>query len=596
MKKIWSWFGQWYVLIIVSVAVFFILIPYVGDNDFWFHLRIGEVLWEQKALPRADIFSYTALGMPWINHEWLVQLVFYGTYSLASFLGIGILVALVGGVMAVALLWEFRRSFWLSSALVIVSFAVLRPFFVPRPQIFAYALLLALVLALRWYYRTRGRRIIWVLPLIMFLWGNIHASVAIGAGVLGMVVAVEFVRRRFPARYPSQLSSGELGVLFQASVLAIGASLLNPFFYQVYIYALQPLWYAKAYHSLIETRPIFQNLGHDPVLLVFVFHVTLGALFAWRLVRRAVAYEKVLFAIFFLAPFASIKYIPFSWMAMLPIVLSRLPDPVPIKKYTPSVVVGLLCLVVLMCQPWASIAADPHREWPKSLMAFMDDRAVQGKIYNSYTWGGYMMWESKERPVFIYGGFAGFYERNYFDSLDFVEGKRVDELIQRYDFSAALVRPWEPLAYVLSLKDDWQLVYWDNFGMIFVRDDGQNQALFREQGMRIRYINDSVDAMIRKYPAAELPALEKNLRQVLEENPDTLLARYRLGVLYKAAGRCDMALEHFKAVIAIDGRLGGAHGRLAECYAVLNMFELAEQEQELSEKYANHQRWWYGRP
>lgn len=574
------------------------LVPYVGDNDFWFHLRIGEAMWEERVFPRTEMFSFTAADMPWTNHEWLVQLTLYATYAAFGFGGVGILVGLIGAAMAGAMLWEHRQSLWSSLLLVFLSFAVLRPFFVPRPQIFAYALLLALILVLARYYRAKITRTAWGIPAIMLVWGNVHASVLIGAGVLGVVVATEFVRR-FSGRSPGALSPREFRTLATVSAVGIVASLINPFFHQVYVYALQPLWYAKAYHSLIETKPIFQNLNHTPVLFALLGHLALGGLFGWFLIRRrgtVQLYEKVLFVIFFLAPFASVKYVPFAWMAMLPVVLRQLPEDMSMKKHMPYAVAMAACAAIGFAQPWAAIGVDPHRDWPKGLLAFANERKLEGNIYNSYTWGGYMMWESKDRPVFIWGGFAGFYERNYFDSLDFAEGKRVDELIAKYDFSVALARPWETLAYTLSLKDDWQLVYWDNFGMIFVRKDGKNDTVLKEEGMTIKYINDAVDAMVRKYPAAELPQLERNLRRVIERNPNTLLARYRLGYLYKAAGRCDMAIEQFKAVITLDYRLGGAHGRLAECYTALGMPELARQEQEFSRQYAEGQRWWYGRP
>jgi len=585
---------------IVCLAVLFlVLIPYVGDNDFWFHILIGEVITEQRIFPRVDIFSYTAAGHAWINHEWLTQISLYGTYKMLGFIGVSLLVALIGAIMAGMLWYEYRRLSWLSGLLVIASFMVLKPFFVPRPQIFAYPLLLLLVVVIMRLYRTKDMRLAWVFPGILFVWGNIHSSVLIGVGVLLVVTGWEILQR-FSTRLPaSVLSPDEFKRLATASFVAIAASLVNPFFYHTHLYVYESLSHVQAYHSLIETQPVFRSLSHTPILMMFALHLAFLVAFVVQCITsssRTRVLEAMLFGLFFLPPFVSIKYVPFAWMGMLPLLLEQCRTRELKIPYSRSITLVLTVFAFLIAQPWMSIGSDPHREWPRSAVAFMDENALVGNMYNSYTWGGYLMWQSKQRPVFIYGGYIEFYGINYFDSLDFAEGKHVDELIQKYDFSIVIARPWEPLAFALSVKEDWKLVYWDNFGMIFVRDDGKNSDVLAKEGMQIKYINDAVDAMVRKYPVQELPQLEKNLKRVIQRNPDTVLARYRLGFLYQAAGACDLATEQYKAVISLDYKLGGAHGRLAECYVKLSMPDMAKKEQDLSRQYAKNQRWWKGRP
>ncbi|OGM99481.1 MAG: hypothetical protein A2817_02610 [Candidatus Yanofskybacteria bacterium RIFCSPHIGHO2_01_FULL_39_8b] len=59
--------------VIFLAAIFLILIPYVGDNDFWLHLRMGEIMFENGLFPKTDILLFTNFGKEWINHEWLPQ-------------------------------------------------------------------------------------------------------------------------------------------------------------------------------------------------------------------------------------------------------------------------------------------------------------------------------------------------------------------------------------------------------------------------------------------------------------------------------------------------------------------------------------------
>ncbi|MCH8157697.1 MAG: hypothetical protein IID18_08110, partial [Nitrospinae bacterium] len=55
-----------------------------ADTDLWGHLKFGQETWETGSIQKTDHYSYTAQGLPWINHEWLTEVFFY-----LLFLGFG---------------------------------------------------------------------------------------------------------------------------------------------------------------------------------------------------------------------------------------------------------------------------------------------------------------------------------------------------------------------------------------------------------------------------------------------------------------------------------------------------------------------------
>src|SRR4030042_4468276 len=57
------------------------------DPDFWWHLRTGQLIVDTGSIPKADPFSYTAAGSPWIAHEWLSDLLIYGIESNVGYWG-----------------------------------------------------------------------------------------------------------------------------------------------------------------------------------------------------------------------------------------------------------------------------------------------------------------------------------------------------------------------------------------------------------------------------------------------------------------------------------------------------------------------------
>jgi hypothetical protein len=68
-------------LLLVAIAVVALLTPAQPDT-FW-HLRAGADIWRTGQVPRVDLYSHTAYGQPWPDHEWLSQLLMYAAYRLA---------------------------------------------------------------------------------------------------------------------------------------------------------------------------------------------------------------------------------------------------------------------------------------------------------------------------------------------------------------------------------------------------------------------------------------------------------------------------------------------------------------------------------
>src|SRR5690606_13206594 len=67
--------------ILLTLSVFSLaFVPLRGSQDEWWHLKTGQWLWQHRALPVHDIFTYTGENIRWYNHEWLSQVIFYGIF------------------------------------------------------------------------------------------------------------------------------------------------------------------------------------------------------------------------------------------------------------------------------------------------------------------------------------------------------------------------------------------------------------------------------------------------------------------------------------------------------------------------------------
>src|SRR5262249_41601832 len=52
-----------------------------ADTDAWGHVLFGQIMLRTGHLIRAEIFSFSAAGQSWINHEWLSEIVMAAFYN-----------------------------------------------------------------------------------------------------------------------------------------------------------------------------------------------------------------------------------------------------------------------------------------------------------------------------------------------------------------------------------------------------------------------------------------------------------------------------------------------------------------------------------
>jgi len=68
-------------VLLFSSLFYFFSYPEV-DPDLWGHLFFGREIVQSGQLPLRNLYSFTAPDHPWINHEWLAEVIFYGIFYL----------------------------------------------------------------------------------------------------------------------------------------------------------------------------------------------------------------------------------------------------------------------------------------------------------------------------------------------------------------------------------------------------------------------------------------------------------------------------------------------------------------------------------
>lgn len=164
------------IILMIALCISFLL-P-VTPEDYWWYLRVGKETLANGSIAVVDTFTWTAAGQPVFYHSWGSAVLFWLIYRLGELTLTGLLRGLVIGV-TFSLLWFTARRMgagkWSASLALLATVLTASNNWAVRPQLLVYPLFaLSLYLLYRW--QAGERKIVFWLPLIALLWGNLHAS------------------------------------------------------------------------------------------------------------------------------------------------------------------------------------------------------------------------------------------------------------------------------------------------------------------------------------------------------------------------------------------------------------------------------------
>jgi tetratricopeptide (TPR) repeat protein len=200
----------------------------VGDPDLGWHLATGRWVAQHHRVFTNDVFSYTVAGTPAVYPPG-GGLILYAFYLLGGYALLSLLAATAcAGTVALLL----RRGTAVTAAIAILAIPFIGFRSVPRAELFAIVLFAAYV-SLLWQNYQTGRARLWLLPLLMFVWVNVHLSFFSGLGLLVAFGGLDILELLFPdERRSAAWKRLKREVPWFAGAAA--ATLLNPWGWRYY--------------------------------------------------------------------------------------------------------------------------------------------------------------------------------------------------------------------------------------------------------------------------------------------------------------------------------------------------------------------------
>jgi hypothetical protein len=498
----------------IPVALFFLAIfclyttPIV-DGDFFWHVSSGQWIWEHKALPQSDPFSYMVPQLDptsyaaerirfTLQQYWLGQLALFGIWNSAGAAGIVLLRAVsYSGILALLFFWmrSYSRGI-LPLLLVFLTGTLLQAFPSERPQLFSF-IFMPLTLYLLERIRAGGRnpsvRLLIALPLIMLVWANCHAGFILGvilvliylfANVLGSVAKKEPFCRRANL---CLLSAALITSLNPCGVTAFRvATAGTPVTASIQEY-LSPLQAAVKLHYFFPGYWFYLLLVAGTIACKFrvmkpVHTATLAALSLLSL--------------------SGLRYLAFPLMAS-PLLVPYLREREWPRKWT---VATLLLVVWMATADWErSFTFSADRLFPEKAARFIAAAKPAGEIFNYYDWGGYFMCRIPGRKVFIDG--RGLVDETTLLYEKALWGADWKGIFDRYRVNTVAIPAISkstgetyPLAGNLLWDKEWHLVYRDDVSLVFVRATPANAEVIGRHELGKEEIHRHVLLMLKRLP------------------------------------------------------------------------------------------------
>jgi hypothetical protein len=461
-----------------------------ADTDLWGHVRFGQIMLSTGHLIRHDIFSYSAPGALWLNHEWLTEVIMAWCYNAFGVVGL----KLFKFVCAAAIVLLLNAGLAETDAALDIQFGVLLatslaiPGWVEfRPQLADYIFLAAILVMLARDLRGRRTRLWLVLPM-MVLWANLHGGFIVGVGALGLYSGVIGTQELWDGRRP--VRGIRLGML---TLAALAVTLINPYGVGEWYIVLHNFWNPLTMRFNIEFQSIFWHLKYGQAKLTmsgvvpYVFQLGLMAALVLGFAitpRRDDLPLIAIAALMSVGALYAIRNMPLAAISCaapvayhLDLALTGLRRR---KARTPkthaAVPVQLAALAgaaFLVFQHGIFSARLPaYGKFPVGAVQFMNRHQLHGNILCQYVWGVYVIWHEAPRSKVFFDSFELRYPQsvqNDYLAFAFHGGAKAEAMLRRYPHNYVLVKTKYRTYRFMTKQSGWKLIYRDPVAALFAR-------------------------------------------------------------------------------------------------------------------------------
>ena len=455
----------------------------VLDLDVWWHLSVGDWIVQHRAFPHTGILSRTAADRPWMAYSWGYEVLLSRSYEWLGFLGMATFGTVLTIVVAIGVFWmlhELSGRFWVAWTLSLLTYAAFLFNIMPRPVFFTmilYSITLTLILKSQ---RSGDVKSLYWLPLIFVIWANLHIQFIYGLFAVGLFAGINLLQRVTISlrRYPDILLPPSLPLATLFAVLACCglASCVGPYTFHVYgvVFGYST---SKIFYTMITELQALSFLGISHFLELLIAAAAYFVL-GWQ--RKIDPFKLALLLVASVFAFRTTRdawFICVTAAAILadsPVSQEEHDQPIKLRELTGvTVAVALFLLLIARNTDFNERGLDRaiSNAFPVDAVNFLRRNPVGGPLFNSFDWGGFLIFYMPECPVAI-DGRGDLYGNDRFAQFYATEGAEPSYAADPYlnEAGVVILKTTVPLAKLLPTDRRFRVIYRDEIAVVLARN------------------------------------------------------------------------------------------------------------------------------
>lgn len=454
-------------MFIVVLLLMITTLTSIGAGDTWWYLACGRYIVENRTVPQTDVFSHTFYGKEWINSEWLTNVVFYLIFSAFGREGLAVYkIIMVIIIFSLVLFRVYRKTGnyqYVLICLFILSF-VGKIFLDIRAQLSTFIFINISILLFDMY-REGKRWVIYIIPLMMIPWVNLHGGYMYIFFILGCYFLGEIIDRFMEKsrekneKKRDEKKENSLFILPVMMVICFFICLINPYGIRVYEFPFKIL-HQPSFKDTLEWLPpltwkipFYSDIMAFTCPSIYIPYTIVFLIFSLLSWRRLYTGE---FLISYLTLFMSIssrRFIPLFIFVSSPLLFEAFSitaghiirqiehnkSIIFLQKHNRMISLSLMMIAIfflysymLYMQILPGVIASGSLfnymtvdySFPRSSCEFLKINKIKGKLLNYYNWGGYIYWNLfPDNPGFIDGRAHGVYDEKLYDEYKLLGSK-----------------------------------------------------------------------------------------------------------------------------------------------------------------------------
>jgi len=472
---------------LIFIAVFLLVLAFGWqmlsiDSDLGRHLTLGNYILDNRTVPAHDLFSHTLPNQPRPPYEWLSQILLALANRLLGLDGVILLTAIIIAA-TFTLLFQFAShrsgSPIIAFVVTLIATGASSIHWLPRPHIITFLFLVIWVEKLEQLKNDEPGRL-FTFPLLMIFWANLH-----GGFIFGLLAWGAYMIGRLIEKWQRKTTNSIGRKLLLAGLFSLFATTVTP-----------SLW--RNWEAVLNNRSTFilsrtaetmpPNLTIPSVL---PFTLLLALTVTFFLVNRKTLSASHFFLLAGLGVMSLLmaRNIPLFAIACTPI-LSRMIKTFLVRSnawrrseerfagfgrqnhwYMISLTFTLGVIVFFINSHIAN-----HRSYfqfnpqvfPVEAMDWLATHPQNGKMFNEFNWGGYILYRSWPAQQVFLDSQSDFYGEALMKDYEQIitTQRNWENLLGKYQVSWAIIPSNSSLFTVLLENQDWETEYKDETAII----------------------------------------------------------------------------------------------------------------------------------